>query len=251
MVTAIETKGLTKRFEDVTAVDDLSITIETGEVYGCLGLNGAGKTTTVRMLAGALPPSEGQARVLGVDVVENPRAIASDIGVVFGENISPEPGFSPVRYLRYFGALYGLDRATVDERARRLFQALDLTSDEERPIEALSGGNRRKVEIARAMLHRPRLLFLDEPTRELDIPTKQSMWKLFGDLARELDVTIFLSSHDPHEIGALCDWIGILREGRLAWEGSSTELADGTEGLVDALATKLTGEPSDSASGPR
>lgn len=251
MVTAIETKGLTKRFEDVTAVDDLSIKIGTGEVYGCLGLNGAGKTTAVRMLAGALPPSEGRARVLGVDVVDDPRGVASDIGVVFGENISPEPGFSPVRYLRYFGALYGLERATVDARARQLFQVLDLTSDEERPIEALSGGNRRKVEIARAMLHRPRVLFLDEPTRELDIPTKQSMWKLFRDLARELSVTIFLSSHDPQEIGTLCGRIGILREGRLEWEGKAAQLAEGTDDLVDALAGKLTGEPRNPASKSR
>lgn len=250
MVNAIETDGLAKRFEDVTAVDDLSITLETGEVYGCLGLNGAGKTTTVRMLAGALSPTEGQARVLGVDVVENPREIAPNVGVVFGENISPEPSFSPVRYLRYFGALYGLDRSTVDERARKLFDLLDLKRDEERPIETLSGGNRRKVEIARALLHRPRLLFLDEPTRELDIPTKQSMWRLFRGLASELGVTIFLSSHDPQEIGTLCDRIGILQGGCLAWEGSSAELADGKDELVDALASKLTAGPTNPAARP-
>lgn len=240
MVTAIETQGLTKRFADVIAVQDLDLAVDQGEVYGFLGVNGAGKTTTVKMLAGALPPTAGGARILGVDVVDDPQAIAPKIGVVFGENIQPEPTFSPVRYLRYFGSLYGLDRETIDDRARTLFKILDLTSDAERAIGDLSGGNRRKVEIARALLHKPRLLFLDEPTRELDIPTKRSMWRFFQQLAERMRVTIFLSSHDPQEIGALCDRIGVIREGRLGWEGKAATLAREDVPLVDALSEKLT-----------
>jgi len=238
----ITTHGLTKRFGDVTAVESLDLAVREGEVYGCLGLNGAGKTTTVRMLTGALQPTEGAATVAGVDVTEDANRAASNLGVVFGENITPEPGFSPVRYLRYFGSIYGLDRDTIDRRARRLFDILALEGAE-RPIRELSGGNKRKVEIARAMLHGPRILFLDEPTRELDIPSKRELWRLFQYVADEGNVTIFLSSHDTREIATLCDRIGVLRSGRLAWEGTPSSLASGDQALVDALGDKLEGEP--------
>jgi ABC-2 type transport system ATP-binding protein len=238
---AIATHGLTKRFGDRTAVDDLDLTVPRGEVYGFLGLNGAGKTTTVRMLAGSLPPTRGRATVLGHEVPHDRRAVAREVGVLFGENLTPEPGFSPIRYLRHVGSLYGLDRPTVDDRARQLFDLLDLEG-EQRPTRELSGGNKRKVEIARALLHGPTVLFLDEPTRELDIPSKRELWQLFGALADEEGVTVFLSSHDVQEIAALCDRIGILRQGVKTWEGTPDELtADGRD-LVDALGDRLEGK---------
>lgn len=238
---AIHTRSLTKHFGDIRAVQTLDLSVPEGEVYGFLGLNGAGKTTTVRMLAGVLPPTRGEAHVLGTDVTEDADALARDVGVVFGENITPEPGFSPVRYLRHFGSLYGLDRERVDERAGQLFDVLELEAYEERPIGELSGGNKRKVEIARAMLHGPRLLFLDEPTRELDIPSKREMWRFFRGLVDDRNVTVFLSSHDVQEIAQLCDRIGIIREGRLTWQGRPAQLAD-DEDLVDALGDRLEGK---------
>lgn len=239
VATMIDTDGLTKRFGDVTAVRGLDLTVQEGEIYGFLGRNGAGKTTTVRMLAGSLPPSEGGARVLGTDVTARDASIAHAISVVFGENIVPEPRYSPIRYLRYFGSLYGLGRQEVDERARDLFDLLDLDPYAERPIGELSGGNRRKVEIARALLHGPRLLFLDEPTRELDIPSKREIWRLFRRLVVNGDLTIFLSSHDVEEIARLCDRIGIVSKGTKTWEGEPSELAHGEEKLADALADRL------------
>jgi ABC-2 type transport system ATP-binding protein len=239
---AIRTENLTRRFGDLEAVSQLDLAIPQGEVYGCLGLNGAGKTTTVRMLAGALPPSEGQAYVLGHDVRSDHAAIAQKVGVVFGENITPEPGFSPIRYLRHFGGLYGIDRDEVDDRARELFDVLELHTYAEQPIQELSGGNKRKVEIARALLHGPRVLFLDEPTRELDIPSKRETWSLIQNLTSGEDVTVFLSSHDVQEIATLCDRIGILREGVKSWEGKPGELAAEGGSLVDALSERLEGK---------
>lgn len=238
----VETDELTKRFGDVQAVRGLDLAVRQGEVYGFLGLNGAGKTTTVRMLAGVLPPTNGQAWVDGIDVTEGGGTIAGEVGVVFGENLTPEPGFSPVRYLRHFGSLHGLDRQEVDQRACRLFDVLELDGFEQRPIAELSGGNKRKVEIARALLHRPRILFLDEPTRELDIPSKRETWRFVRGLVEARDLTVFLSSHDVQEIAALCDRIGILREGRLTWEGRPEHLAGEGEELVDALGDRLEGK---------
>jgi ABC-2 type transport system ATP-binding protein len=240
MVTVVETEDLTKRFDDVEAVRELDLSIPRGEVYGLLGLNGAGKTTTVRMLAGALPPTAGSARVLDTNVTQRPGAVVSEVGVVFGENLVPEPGFSAVRYLRHVGALHGLDRDTIDERARELFDVLAL-AEAERPIAELSSGNRRKVEIARALLHEPPVLFLDEPTRELDIPSKRELWRFVRRLVEAEDLTVVLSSHDVQEIATLCDRIGILRDGRLTWEGRPENLDDGDDGIVEALSQRLQG----------
>ncbi len=243
MVTpAIETRDLTKHYGDVKAVRALDLTVQQGEIYGFLGLNGAGKTTTVRMLVGALPSTSGQARVMGYDVADEQEKIANRIGVVFGENITPEPSFSPVRYLRHFGRLYGLSKDEIDQRARRLFALLDLDDYAERPIGNLSGGNKRKVEIARALLHAPDLLFLDEPTRELDIPSKREMWSLFRSLVDESGVTVFLSSHDVQEIASLCDRIGIIRNGVKTWDGKPSDLAPSEQKLVDALSDRLEGK---------
>lgn len=239
--TVIRTTDLTKHYGDVKAVQDLDLTVHSGEVYGFLGLNGAGKTTTVRLLAGALPPTRGTAHVMGDDVTEHQERVAHRIGVVFGENITPEPGFSPVRYLRHFGRLYGLDRDRIDERARELFDVLELHEYAERPIGELSGGNKRKVEIARALLHGPSLLFLDEPTRELDIPAKRAMWRLFNQLVEGGEVTIFLSSHDVQEIAAMCTRIGVIRKGRKTWEGPPERLTDEGADLVEALSDRLEG----------
>lgn len=244
MVTpAIKTKNLSKHYGDLQAVRSLDLHIHPRQVYGFLGLNGAGKTTTVQMLTGVLPPTHGQAWILGHPVALYNTAIAPKIGVVFGENITPEPGFSPVRYLRHFGRLYGLDKPEIDKRARLLFDVLDLIEYAERPIGHLSGGNKRKVEIARALLHAPKVLFLDEPTRELDIPTKRQVWRFLKRLQDRWKLTIFLSSHDASEIATLCDRIGVLQSGSLTWEGTPHDLTSGKEDMVDALSAKLEGEP--------
>lgn len=240
MVSAIETRGLVKRFGSLVAVDRLSLRVERGETYGFLGLNGAGKTTTVRMLAGTLPPTEGTATVLGVEVADGPEDVRRRVGVVFGDNIVAEPRWSVVRYLRWFGALYGLPRGEADARARHVIERLRLGDFAEKPTGTLSGGNRRKVEIARALLHGPQLLFLDEPTRELDIPSKYATWEFLRDLRKD-GVTLFISSHDVHEIEQLCTRIGVIRAGRLVWGGKPSDLPREGGSLVGTLSRTLEG----------
>lgn len=236
MVSAITATGLTKRYGAITAVGDLSIEVQPGEAFGCLGLNGAGKTTAVRMLTGLVRPSSGTSHVAGIHSSDAKR-LGAKIGVVLGDNMAPEPAFSAVRYLRHFGSLYNLDPETADARIRELFQLLHLEGHGERPIQELSGGNRRKVEIARALLHDPEVLFLDEPTRELDLPLKRRLWR---ELRRRVDegLTIFLSSHDPSEIAHLCDRIAILRAGKIETTWDCAKLGR-LGNLEDALASFL------------
>ena len=234
----VVTRGLSKRYGHVVALRDIDLTVARGEIYGYLGLNGAGKTTTVRVLTGMIPPTSGRARVCGVDVARAPGGLASRVGVVFGENVAPEPRMSAVRYLRHFAALHDMRPRPARERIERLFEVLRLADLAERPVGTLSGGNQRKVEIARALLPAPELLFLDEPTRELDIPAKRAMWAFLRDIAAE-GATVFVSTHDVQEIASLCTRIGILREGRLAWEGAPADLTRDGAPLVDALAAEF------------
>jgi ABC-2 type transport system ATP-binding protein len=237
----IRTEQLTRRFGTVTAVDELDLAVPRGSVYGLLGLNGAGKTTTVRMLTGLVEPTGGSAEVVGKAPAEQRAELARELGVVFGESRTPEPRFTPVRYVRYFGRMQEMDRARIDERARGLFDQLEFAEYAERPIGELSTGNKRKTEIARALIHEPRVLFLDEPTRGLDIPSKRRMWAFLRYLVDERDRTIFLSSHDTEEIASLCDRIGILRKGQKRWEGTTGDLASEGADMSQKLSDRLQG----------
>jgi len=240
MEPVIEAQGLTKVFGDVVAVNRLDLNVQRGEVYGFLGLNGAGKTTTVRILTGTLAPTMGLARVRGVNVAHLPEKVRSHIGVMFGDNIVPEPTWSPTRYLRHFGALYGMHPTEIRERTAQVLERLRLETFAGRPIAKLSGGNKRKVELARALLHEPEIVFLDEPTRELDIPSKYATWKFLRELA-ENGVTLFVSTHDVLEVESLCSRIGVIREGHLVWEGRPAELRKNKGSLIEALVRLLEG----------
>lgn len=243
MVSAVRTEGLAKHYGPVRAVDGLDLDVPRGEVYGLLGLNGAGKTTTVKMLTTLLEPTSGRAWVDGMDVTEDPAAVRARIGVVTEKNLAGEPGWSPARYLTHFARLYHIPRREAHERIEGLLGVLKLTEYAERRLDKLSGGNLRKVELARALLHRPRILFLDEPTRELDIPAKKATWAFLRGVAAD-GVTVFLSSHDVEEIGMLCDRIGILQGGRLGWQGTRDALVgDSGASLIDALAEALERPP--------
>lgn len=235
----VRARGLTRTFGRKQALTGLDLDVAAGEVYGLLGLNGAGKSTAIRILTGLAPPDAGEAFVDGVDVVASPRDVVGRIGVVFETNLATEPGWSLARYLRFFGRVHGLDDATTSERSRALVTTLGLGEHAERPIRTLSGGNRRKVELARALLHRPKVLFLDEPTRELDIPSKRATWRALKALTAD-GTTIFISSHDAQEIATMCTRVGVLREGLLSWEGPIASLT--SEGsIVDALSAALEG----------
>jgi ABC-type multidrug transport system ATPase subunit len=239
MESVIQAQGLTRAFGDVVAVDRLDLDVARGEVYGFLGLNGAGKTTTVRILTGTLAPTLGTAHVAGVNVSHLPENLRSRIGVMFGDNIVPEPTWSPVRYLRHFGRLYGMAADRADRRAAELIGHLRMDAIAERPIGKLSGGNKRKVELARALLHEPEIVFLDEPTRELDIPSKYATWAFLRELAAR-GTTLFVSTHDVLEVESLCSRIGVIREGHKVWEGRPSDLAR-RGSLIEALVRLLEG----------
>lgn len=232
----IQTRGLGHDYGNVTALQTLDLEIAPGETYCYLGLNGAGKSTTLRILTGTLLPTRGEALVLG-DKPTDPK-LTSRIGVVFGDNLAPEPRWSPARYLRHWATMQGLTNAHATQRIHAVLETLQLEEYASRPIGKLSGGNKRKVEIARALLHEPELLFLDEPTRELDIPSRHAIWNHLAEL-RDAGLTIFLSSHDVQEVETLANRIGIIQEGRLVWEGTPHQLAENKLPLIASLAVLL------------
>jgi ABC-2 type transport system ATP-binding protein len=236
---AIETTALTRRFGAFTAVDSISLRIPKGHLYGFLGLNGAGKTTTIRMLTTLLPPSAGTARLWGHDVARHPLAVRSLVGLVSDETSESHSTWTAREYLGYFARIRGLpDPAGTVER---ILDDVGLDpAFRGRLIGTYSTGMKRRVEIARALMGAPKVLFLDEPTRGLDLPAKREMWNLLRRLAAEQDVTTFLSSHDAQEIRSLCSEISILAHGRLVFTGAAHDLGPDLDSFEERLIELLT-----------
>jgi ABC-2 type transport system ATP-binding protein len=233
---AVEMEGLTRRFGDFTAVDGITLRIPKGQLYGFLGLNGAGKTTTIRMMTTLLPPSKGTAKIWGFDVATDSLAVRGLVGLVSDETSESQSSWTAREYLTYFARL----RHAPDARdyVERLLN--DVGLDEAfrgKLIGTYSTGMKRRVEIARALMGSPKVLFLDEPTRGLDLPAKREMWNLLRRLAVDENVTTFLSSHDSHEIRSLCDEISVISKGRLVYTGATRDL--GTD--LDAFEERLIG----------
>jgi ABC-2 type transport system ATP-binding protein len=236
---AIETNGLTRRFGRFVAVDDVTLKIPKGELYGFLGLNGAGKTTTIRVLTTLLPPTAGTARLWGHDVVQQPLAVRELVGLVSDETSESQSTWTAREYLGYFARIRRLaDPAGAVERlldtvglARRFRGAL---------IGTYSTGMKRRVEIARALMGHPKVLFLDEPTRGLDLPAKRETWKLLRDLAAQEQVTTFLSSHDAQEIRSLCSEISVIARGKIVYTGATRNLGADLDAFEERLIELLT-----------
>jgi ABC-type multidrug transport system ATPase subunit len=245
---AVETAALTRRFGDFVAVDRVTLRIPKGCLYGFLGLNGAGKTTTIRMLTTLLPPTEGTARLWGHDVVASPLAVRRLVGLVSDETSESQSGWTATEYLEYFARIRGtaspraevahlLDRVGLDPRFRGKL------------IGTYSTGMKRRVEIARALMGHPKVLFLDEPTRGLDLPAKRDMWNLLRGLAAREQVTTFLSSHDAQEIRSLCTDISVIAHGRLVFTGRTDELGQDLDAFEEHLIDLLTRTDPDAARG--
>lgn len=220
---AIETDNLSRRFGNFLAVDDVTLRIPKGTLYGFLGLNGAGKTTTIRLLTTLLPPSGGRARLWGHDVVRDPLAVRNVIGLVSDETSESQSGWTAREYLEYFARIRRLrrPRTHVDE----LLDAVGLDPKfRDKLIGTYSTGMKRRVEIARALMGNPKVLFLDEPTRGLDLPAKRETWTLLRQLATQQQVTTFLSSHDAQEVRTLCTNISVITKGRLVYSGAAGDL---------------------------
>ncbi len=216
----IEIEGLTRRFDGFTAVDHLNLTVQKGSLFGFLGRNGAGKTTVLKMLSTVLRPTNGTARIGGFDIVKEALKVRGMIGVV-GEGVETmRPFWTPMEYLRFFLGFHGLTRRQADSEAKGWLERLDLIDQRNRLIGNFSSGMRKRLELCRALSCGPRVLLLDEPTKELDIPGKREMWDLIRGLATAEGTTVFLCSHEVAEIRALCGDIAIIRSGRLGYTGS-------------------------------
>jgi sodium transport system ATP-binding protein len=213
---------LTKRFGAALAVDDLSFTVAPGEIYGLLGPNGAGKTTTLRVLAAILTPTSGHAELAGVDVARDPQAARRQLGFLTGTT-GLYARLTGRELLRYFGRLHGLPDDRIAERTRLLAGILDLAPILDRRCEALSTGQRQRLSVARAVLHDPAVLILDEPTVGLDVLASRFL-RDFVRGERDRGKAVIFSTHYLAEAELLCDRIGLLHRGRLLAEGSPAEL---------------------------
>ena len=241
MALAVETRGLTRAYGSFVAVDHLDLRVPEGEVFGFLGLNGAGKSTTIKMLATLLAPSAGTARVAGHDVVDDPVAVRASIGLVADEGAEACGAWSPREYLGHFARLRGMPRPR--EAVERALEDVGIRPEwRGRALSLHSTGMRRRVEIGRALLASPRVLFLDEPARGLDLPAKRETWDLLRRLAADEGVTVFLSSHEAPEIRALCRRVAVLAAGRLAFDGPASALGRDAEALEASLIRLLEGD---------
>jgi ABC-2 type transport system ATP-binding protein len=236
---AIETHALVRRFGAFIAVDGITLQIPTGRLYGFLGLNGAGKTTTIRMLTTLLPPTGGTARLCGHDVAREPLAVRKLVGLVSDETSESQSGWTATEYLEYFARVRRLSNPRAE--AADLLDRVGLDARfRDKLIGTYSTGMKRRVEIARALMGHPKVLFLDEPTRGLDLPAKRDMWNLLRELAAKEDVTTFLSSHDTQEIRSLCTEISIIAHGRLVFTGRTQELGADLDAFEERLIELLT-----------
>ncbi len=225
----IATQGLTKRFGDLVAVDRVDLEIRKGEIFGLLGPNGAGKTTTISMLITIRPITEGRATVNGFDVARQPSKVRASCGIVFQEP-SIDTALTARENLELHARLYGVAKAIRRERIEELLALVDLKDREDSIVKTFSGGMKRRLEIARGLLHHPPIIFLDEPTLGLDPQTRQHIWDYIERLRREMRTTFVLTTHYMEEADRLCDRIGIIDHGKIVALGTPKELKDSLGG---------------------
>ena len=222
MNSIIEIDHLSKRFGEVQAVKNLSFRVKEGELFAFLGVNGAGKSTTINILCGQLPKDAGSVRIDGKSLDEEPDAIKRSLGVVF-QNSALDKDLTVRENLQSRAALYGIHGKDFRERLTELAELLDFKDLVKRPLGKLSGGQRRRIDIARALLHRPRILILDEPTTGLDPQTRNTLWRAIGELRAREGMTVFLTTHYMEE-AADADFVVILDHGQIAAEGTPLSL---------------------------
>ncbi|HLE47855.1 MAG TPA: ATP-binding cassette domain-containing protein [Candidatus Thermoplasmatota archaeon] len=223
MTAAIQTRQLVKHYGDVKAVDGVDLNVERGELYGFLGPNGAGKTTTISILSTMLKPTSGEARVAGLDVLTQSYAVRKRIGIVF-QDPSLDEELTGRENMVFHARLYKVPRAERDRRIDDLLAMVDLRDRQNSRVKEYSGGMRRRLELARGLLHNPEVLFLDEPTLGLDPQTRNHIWDYIRRLNKERGVTMMLTTHYMEEADMLCNRIGIIDKGRIVAEGTPAEL---------------------------
>lgn len=218
----IEIKSLKKYFKDVKAVDDISFRVEEGELFAFLGLNGAGKSTTISIICGLLSKDSGEVLVNGKDIDKNASEIKSDIGIVF-QNTVLDKALTGRQNLKTRAALYGIAGKDFEQRLTELDEMLELSEILDRPIGKLSGGQKRRIDVARALLAKPKILILDEPTTGLDPQSRIMVWNVIEQLRKTDGLTVFLTTHYMEE-AAEADYVVILDSGKIAAAGTPNDL---------------------------
>ena len=231
---AIKVDGLTKNFNGVIAVDQISFSVPVGELFGLLGPNGAGKTTTINMLSTLLKPTSGQGEVAGFDITRDRDSVRLSIGVVFQEP-ALDTKLTGRENLEFHAMMYGMGKELRRERIDEVLELVELTEKEKVLVENYSGGMKRRLEIARGLIHKPKVLFLDEPTLGLDAQTRRHIWDYIKRLNKESGVTIILTSHYMEEADFLCDRIAIIDYGKIVAMDSPERLKNVLGGDVVSI----------------
>jgi ABC-2 type transport system ATP-binding protein len=237
----IEVKDLTKKFNDLTAVDSISFSVEGGEVFGFLGPNGAGKTTTISMLCTLLRPTSGLAKVGCCDVSKEPNRVRSDIGIIF-QDPSLDDRLTAEDNLKFHGYLYHMKKELIEQRIPEVLELVELSDRRKNIVRKFSGGMKRRLEIARGLMHRPKILFLDEPTIGLDPQTRSAIWAYILKMRKETGLTIFMTTHYMQE-AEVCDRIAIIDHGKIIDMASPAKLKEKySEKTLEDVFLKLTGK---------
>ena len=210
----IKTNNLTKKFNGFTAVDHITLSVKKEEIFGFLGPNGAGKTTTIKMLTTLLYPTEGSAELSGFDIIKKRDKVRKNIGVVF-QDPAVDTELTGRENLDYHARMYGLDKDTRKQRSSDVLKLVDLVDKKDELVKNYSGGMKRRLEIARGLMHYPTVLFLDEPTLGLDAQTRRAIWEYIKSMNKEEKTTVFLTTHYMEEADYLCDRVGIIDHGKI------------------------------------
>lgn len=232
----IQTKNLTKKFGEFTAVNDVSFDVKAGEVFAFLGPNGAGKSTTIKMLTTLLKPTTGEIFLNGHNVEENPNDTRRSLGIVF-QDPSLDNELTAYENMQFHAILYGLSKDVYEKRIAELLTLVELTDRRNSFVKTFSGGMKRRLEIARGLLHHPKVLFLDEPTIGLDPQTRNHIWTYIGNLNKKENVTIFFTTHHMEEVERIAERVAIIDHGKIVVIGTIAEILAkaGKESLEEAF----------------
>ncbi len=233
----IKIRNLVKRYERLTAVDNLTLDIEDNEIFGLLGSNGAGKTTTIHMLATLLKPTSGTATVNGFDIVHQPAKVRESIGIVF-QAPSSDDMLTGYENLYIHSLLYSLPRNIRQKRIEEVLDLVGLSDRKNDRVKTYSGGMRRRLEIARGLLHKPKVMFLDEPTLGLDPASRETMWRYIRRLVEEEKITMILTTHYMEEADMLCNRIGVIDKGKIIALDTPANLKAGLGGDIIRIKTR-------------
>ncbi len=238
----IEVKNLTKKFKDLTAVDNISFNVEKGEVFAFLGPNGAGKSTTIKMLTTLLQPTSGEMRLNNDNPVNNPDGVRRSFGIVF-QDPSLDDELTAYENMELHGVLYDVPRVVGRTRAEELLKLVELWDRKDDFVKNFSGGMKRRLEIARGLLHHPKILFLDEPTLGLDPQTRNHMWNYIKELNKKEGITVFFTTHYMEEAEHVAGRVAVIDHGKIVASGTVKELKEKTgKPTLEEAFLELTGK---------